>query len=170
MATTALSMGYDKPDLGFVVHYQAPGWIVAYYSRWARGSGDQYAAGILLAGAEDEEILEYFRSSAFPAEEFVEEILDVWGKSDGMTVNQLEQAVNLRSRQIEHALKFLSGRESGARHQRWPTLAADAGRLRHGPRTHQSSHTTTRGGMARCSTLFGRAGLSDAVPSPGPGR
>src|SRR6185312_8792906 len=31
VATSALGMGYDKPDLGFVVHYQAPGSVISYY-------------------------------------------------------------------------------------------------------------------------------------------
>jgi len=109
IATTALSMGYDKPDLGFVVHYQAPSSIVAYYQQVGRaGRAIGRAVGILMAGDEDAHIHDYFRRTAFPAEEWVRVILQVLEKSDGLSVRQIEEAVNLRYGQIEQVLKFLS--------------------------------------------------------------
>ena len=109
VATTALGMGYDKPDLGFVIHYQAPGSIIAYYQQVGRaGRAIDHAVCVLMAGGEDEKIHAYFRRTAFPDERWVQSILDALEQGEGMTVRQLEQAVNLRYSQIQQALKFLS--------------------------------------------------------------
>lgn len=98
VASVALGMGFDKPDLHFVIHYQYPGSIITYYQQIGRaGRGVKSAYIILMQGHEDEDIQRYFIETAFPKEEDVQKTLEVIEQSEGQaTQSDLLEAVNVR--------------------------------------------------------------------------
>ena len=83
-ATSALGMGYDKSDLTFVVHYQAPGIVVAYYQQVGRaGRGVDHADVVLLRGVEDRAIQDFFIEQAFPSRDLVTAVSSSCHRGDG---------------------------------------------------------------------------------------
>jgi len=110
VATSALGMGYDKADLTFVVHYQAPGSVVSYYQQVGRaGRGVEQAEIVLLRGGEDRRIQDFFIEQAFPSRERIEVVLAdlATAGEEGLTTRQLMGQVNLGMGRIEAMLKIL---------------------------------------------------------------
>ena len=176
VATSALGMGYDKADLGFVVHYQAPGSVVAYYQQVGRaGRGVQHADVVLLRGAEDRRIQDFFIEQSFPSRERVDAVLAELESSGpaGRTTRELMAIVNLGMGRLDAMLKVLDVEgavtRDGARWRRepdshWQYDAARYARVTELRRTEQRAMANF-GADGRCLMRTLQEELDDPAPS-----
>ncbi|MBW9095560.1 RecQ family ATP-dependent DNA helicase [Microbacterium jejuense] len=109
VATSALGMGFDKPDLGFVVHLGAPSSPVSYYQQVGRaGRATESADVLLLPGVEDRDIWHYFATASMPDRERAERVLSALSQAGGpLSTPALEAIVDIRRTPLELLLKVL---------------------------------------------------------------
>jgi ATP-dependent DNA helicase RecQ len=109
VSTIALGMGFDKPDLAFVIHFHRPGSVVEYYQQIGRaGRGIDNAYAILLSGQEDSTIKEYFINNAFPLKETMEKVVEIIEGTDyGIGLYQLLNKINVSMTNLDKCLNLL---------------------------------------------------------------
>ena len=109
VATSALGMGFDKPDLGFVVHLGAPSSPVAYYQQVGRaGRATERADVVLLPGHDDVSIWKHFASSSMPREDQAAAVITALIEAGRpLSTGALETIVDIRRTRLELLLKVL---------------------------------------------------------------
>ena len=113
VATVKLGMGYDKGDIGFVIHYQMPPNIVSYYQQIGRaGRNIDKAYAILMCGEEDDDIHEYFMKEAFPTRDECYGILSLIEREGGASLYGIGRKINISNKRIEKTLGFLVHEEA----------------------------------------------------------
>lgn len=108
-ATSALGMGFDKPDLGFAINLGAPSSITSYYQMVGRaGRALEHALGVLLPSKDDQRIWNWFDSVSFPPRDIAERVINLLERSDApLTEAKIEALVDIRRSRLQSLLKVL---------------------------------------------------------------
>ncbi len=108
VATSALGMGYDKGDLGFVIHFQGAQSVVHYYQMVGRaGRALEKAFCVLLTSSEEHEIIDFFVRNALPSHELVAAVLNAVVEEPHSTA-MLTAAINEPRSKVDHTVQFLA--------------------------------------------------------------
>lgn len=169
VASVALGMGFDKPDLSFVVHFQLPGSIISYYQQIGRaGRGIDNAYIILMRGQEDREIQEYFIETAFPNVETMNAVARYFLTTGEVKRSEIELQFNLRQTTATKVLQHLEIEgfieKVGSTYQRVRDSLPDFGRWAGitGQRYQELEQMETFARTQNCLMRF----LADALEDP----